>query len=159
MIKFIRRAAALAVLPVIAAGAVATMSTAPAEATATQAAQVVNLTNAQRVKHGCPRVRVNTALARSAILHSRDMATRNYFSHTSPGGRNFVTRARLSGYKYAMSENIAWGQTTPAAVMNAWLKSPGHRANIMNCKAKSVGVGVAYNRRGVPYWTQVFGRV
>jgi uncharacterized protein YkwD len=158
VLKFVRRAAAIVVLPIIAGGAALTFSAAPAEAaTPTRASQVITLTNAQRAKAGCKPVRANAALNKAAGTHSRDMATRGYFSHVSPGGSTFAQRARYAGYNYALSENIAWGHQTPAAVVNAWMKSPGHRKNILNCKAKTVGVGVVFNKKGVPYWTQMFG--
>ena len=87
------------------------------------------------------------------------MVKRNYFSHTSPDGTTFVTRAKAAGYTSPIGENIAWGYRTPEAVMTAWMNSPGHRANILNCKAKAVGVGLARKADGTPYWTQVFGSV
>jgi uncharacterized protein YkwD len=158
MNKLVHRATSLLVLPLLAAGAGLTVSVAPAQAVASHGSQVVSLTNAQRVRHGCPRLKVNAALTRAAGRHSWDMASRGYFSHTGRNGSNFVTRARAAGYRYAVGENIAWGQPSASAVVNAWMKSPGHRANILNCKARSVGVGMRRNGRGVPYWTQVFGR-
>ena len=79
------------------------------------------------------------------------------FSHVGVGGSSFVTRAKAAGYNSALSENIAWGYRSGAAVVNAWMHSPGHRANIVNCKAKAVGVGAAYSANGTPYFTQDFG--
>lgn len=119
---------------------------------------VIALTNTQRVRNGCPRVHVNRQLTYAARAHSRDMAVRNYFSHTSRTGTTFVTRARTAGYQSPMSENIGWGYRTPADIVNAWMTSPGHRRNILNCSARAVGVGIAYKANGTPYYTQVFGR-
>jgi uncharacterized protein YkwD len=85
------------------------------------------------------------------------MATYNYFSHTGRDGSTFTTRASRAGYNYAIGENIAWGYRTPDAVMTAWMNSSGHKANILNCKAKSIGVGLARKADGTPYWTQEFG--
>lgn len=160
LIKFVRRAAAYLLLPLVAAGATLTLTAGPSSAsTTTMATQVVNITNTVRARYGCPKLRVDSRLTKAAVLHSKDMAARGYFSHTSPGGRTFVTRAKLQGYAYPAAENIAWGQTTANAVMNAWMKSPGHKANIVNCRFKAIGVGVAYSSKKVPYWTQMFGWV
>lgn len=159
--KLARRITALIVLPAAFAGAALVASATPSSAavsTTTMASQVISLTNAQRAKHGCRPLATNRALNASALAHSRDMVSRNYFSHVSPRGSTFVTRARAAGYQHAMAENIAWGYRTPAQVVAAWMKSPGHRKNILNCGARSVGVGVWIKSNGAPYWTQVFGR-
>jgi uncharacterized protein YkwD len=88
------------------------------------------------------------------------MAVNGYFDHTSPDGRSPFDRMRAAGYAgNLMGENIAAGQPTPAAVMDAWMHSPGHRANILNCQFTEIGVGVS-SRAGSPYriyWTQDFG--
>ena len=73
------------------------------------------------------------------------MATNDYFSHTSQDGTSFATRITNAGYKWSgAAENIAKGQRTPADVMKAWMNSSGHRANILNCGLKDLGVGLAY---------------
>ena len=162
MIKFVRRAAAVVVLPVVAAGAMLAASTVvatPASAATSLATQVVALTNKYRAQKGCAKVRVDSRLTTAARAHSADQARRNVMTHTGTGGTTFVTRAKRAGYAYALSENVAFGYPTAQAVMTGWMKSPGHRANILNCRAKAVGVGIAYNSKRVPYWTQVFGRV
>jgi uncharacterized protein YkwD len=82
------------------------------------------------------------------------MATRDYFSHTSPEGSTFVERAKAARYPTPGGENIAWGQRTPDAVMQDWMDSPGHRRNILNCEFTTIGVG--FDPRGY-HWTQVFG--
>jgi uncharacterized protein YkwD len=88
------------------------------------------------------------------------MAVHRYFDHTSQDGRSPFDRMRGAGYKGGlMGENIAAGQPTPAAVMDAWMHSPGHRANILNCGYKVIGIGV-FTLAGSPYriyWTQDFG--
>jgi uncharacterized protein YkwD len=104
-------------------------------------------------------VRVDSRLNKAARAHSTYQARRSLMTHTGAGGTSFVTRAKRAGYANALSENVAYGYPTAKAVMTAWIKSPGHRANIRNCKAKAVGVAVAYNSKRWPYWTQVFGRV
>ena len=164
MTKLLRRAAALAAMSTALVGG-AILGTGPASAAtapspdATFEARVVKLTNDNRVKNGCAAVRVEVTLTTAARAHSVDMVTKNYFSHTSTDGSTFLVRAKNAGYTGAIGENIAWGYRTPEAVVTAWMKSPGHRANILNCKAKAVGVGLAKKADGTPYWTQVFGSV
>ncbi len=86
------------------------------------------------------------------------MAAKNYFSHTGLDGRSPFDRMRDAGYSYSSAaENIAAGQPTPAAVVNGWMNSEGHRANILNCKLTQIGVGVARGGSYGIYWTQVFG--
>ncbi|MGH8870137.1 MAG: CAP domain-containing protein [Actinomycetes bacterium] len=121
---------------------------------------VVRLTNAARTRQGCAPVRRDPALHRAARRHSADMASSAYFDHVSPDGLSFVDRARRAGYASPASENIAFGQPGPEAVVAAWLASPGHRANILDCEVTEVGVGLARADEdgGTPYWTQMFGR-
>ncbi|GAA0636103.1 hypothetical protein GCM10009535_10330 [Streptomyces thermocarboxydovorans] len=130
-------------------------STAPQAAPAgSPAAQVLALTNAERSKTGCGPVTADSRLAKAAQLHSEDMSANNYFSHTSQDGRSFADRAKAQGYPSPGAENIAKGQSSAAAVMDAWMNSPGHRANILNCDLKTMGVGVTTSDWT---WTQVFG--
>jgi uncharacterized protein YkwD len=118
--------------------------------------EAVRLTNVQRAQHGCTALRVDTRLRTAARLHSADMRDRNYFDHNSPDGRSPWTRIKAAGYTTPGAENIAKGYPTAAAVIQGWMNSPGHRANILNCKLKAVGIGVAYGSGG-PWWTQDFG--
>ena len=107
-----------------------------------------------------PPVQWNEALAKAASGHSKDMATNNYFSHTSLDGRSPGTRITAAGYNWsAYGENIAAGQSTMDAAMTAWLNSPGHCKNIMNARYKDYGAGCAYtsSSRYRTYWTQDFG--
>jgi len=160
MTNLFRRAGALAAVSAALIGG-AVLGTSPASAaTSTDAsyeAKVIQLTNEQRAKNGCATVRTDSRLTTAARVHSVDMVQKNYFSHTGSDGSTFVTRAKLAGYTSPIGENIAWGYRTPEAVMTAWMNSAGHRANILNCKAKAVGVGLARKSDGTPYWTQVFG--
>lgn len=140
--------------------ALATAPSASAITTTDLARQVVTLVNAERKKVKCAPVKVNAALTRAALAHSADMARYNYFSHTSRNGRTPWQRIRVQGYRYGSAENIAAGQPTAKAVVTAWMKSPGHRKNILNCSNKAIGVGVSVNARSTYkiYWTQDFGR-
>jgi uncharacterized protein YkwD len=142
--------------------ATAPKATAPSTSTTTNLAayetEVIRLTNVERGKVGCGALRADSRLTDAARLHSQDMVTKNYFSHTGSNGSTFVTREQAAGYPSPSAENIAWGQRTPADVMNAWMNSAGHKANILSCGSHAVGVGVVLNAQGAPYWTQDFGR-
>ncbi|MFB6831215.1 CAP domain-containing protein [Streptomyces hydrogenans] len=123
---------------------------------ASAADQVLALVNTERAKAGCGALTANATLARAAQGHSDDMAARDFFDHTNPDGDGPGERVTAAGYPWSTyGENIAMGQTTPEQVMEAWMNSPGHRANILNCDFKELGVGV--HTDGGPYWTQVFG--
>jgi len=124
-----------------------------------RAAQVLKLVNQHRRAAGCGELVRNTALARAAQAHARDMARNDYVSHTSLTGASFTTRMSQAGYRYSWAaENTAAGFRTPKAVVAAWMQSPGHRANILNCRLTESGVGYAYNRGSTygAYWVQVF---
>ncbi|GGO61219.1 CAP domain-containing protein [Nonomuraea cavernae] len=120
--------------------------------------EVVRLTNVERAKGGCQPLKHDAQLRQAAFGHSSDMATQNYLSHTSKDGRTFMDRIRGAGFTggSGWAENIAMGQSTPAAVMTSWMNSSGHKANIMNCKYTLIGVGAAKNSKGQIYWTQNF---
>ncbi|MBO3746345.1 CAP domain-containing protein [Streptosporangiaceae bacterium NEAU-GS5] len=119
--------------------------------------EVVRLTNAERAKAGCGPLTHDARLRKAALGHSADMSAQNYFDHTSKDGRSFADRIKATGYRFtAAGENIAKGYRTAADVVTGWMNSPGHRANILNCTYKDIGVG--YVAAGGPYWTQDFGR-
>jgi uncharacterized protein YkwD len=125
--------------------------------TSTESA-VLDLVNDQRAKAGCRPLVANGTLVTVARAHSADMAARNYFSHDDPEGRSPFDRMRAAGYAgRTMGENIAAGYQTPAAVMDAWMNSAGHRANILNCAFAEIGVGHATGGSFGAYWTQDFG--
>jgi uncharacterized protein YkwD len=119
--------------------------------------EVVKLVNAERAKARCPAVRPDPKLAEAALAHSDDMARRGYFNHNAPDGADPWQRARAAGYQRPTGENIAIGYPDARAVMTGWLASPGHRATIVNCRSRALGVGLARNAGGTPYWTQLFG--
>jgi len=108
-----------------------------------------------------PPVEMNGFLRLSSRLHSVDMATRKFFSHTAPDGTSPFDRMLAAGFEgpSPMGENIAAGQTTPKAVMNAWMNSPGHCRNIMSPGYGVLGVGYHYDAASPMghYWTQNFG--
>ncbi|MFC4598270.1 CAP domain-containing protein [Cohnella hongkongensis] len=118
---------------------------------------VLNLTNAERRKAGLQPFSGNdTNLNRSARAKAQDMAVNNYFSHTSPTYGDPFAMMRSFGVQYqAAGENIAKGQPSPEQVVQAWMNSPGHRANILNEAYTHMGVGYVANE-GQPCWTQQF---
>ncbi|MFE9294523.1 CAP domain-containing protein [Streptomyces niveus] len=119
--------------------------------------QVTTLVNAERAKAGCGPVSANSQLQTAALRHSQDMAAKDYFDHNSPDGKDPGDRITAAGYRWTTyGENIARGQQTAAEVMKGWMNSPGHRANILNCAFKEIGIGV-HDASGGPWWTQAFG--
>ncbi|WP_436848241.1 CAP domain-containing protein [Streptomyces flaveolus] len=117
---------------------------------------MLKLVNDERAKVGCSPLAANSSLTKLAEVFSDDMAARGYFDHTDPDGRTPWVRAGAVGITDLGGENIARGQADAAAVMAAWMESPGHRANILNCDFKTLGVGVHFGPGG-PWWTQDFG--
>ncbi len=126
--------------------------------------QVVSLTNQFRAENGLAPLTSNPELQAAAQDHSKDMAQSDYFSHTSLDGSTFSDRINAEGYKArALGENIAAGQPTPEAVVQSWIDSPGHRANLLNPAYTNIGVGYVDlkndpgNLNYGTYWTQDFG--
>ena len=120
-------------------------------------AQVVALVNKERADAGCGPLTEDPLLNKAAQGHSEDMAARDFFDHTNPDGADPGQRITAAGYTWSTyGENIAKGQQTPEAVMDSWMNSPGHRANILNCSFKDIGVGI-HDGSGGPWWTQNFG--
>ena len=122
------------------------------------AGQILTRVNAERAKVGCKAVVLDARLTAAAAGHAQDMATNNYFSHTSRDGRTFVDRITAQGYPVPRSENIAAGQPTVTAVMDAGMASAGHRANILDCSAVAMGAASAKGGTYGIYWVQDFGR-
>jgi uncharacterized protein YkwD len=154
-----RRLVMLALVPVALFGAVAVGT--PAQAVVLRSTQlevsIAYWTNQWRTVVHCPQVKVDVRLAKAARGHSAWMAKNRTMDHIGAGGSSFVTRIKAAGYASPQSENIAWGYREGKDVLTAWMQSPGHRANLANCSAKSVGIGVAFAANGNPYYTQDFG--
>ena len=122
---------------------------------------VIDLVNAEREAQGLHPLAYDYSLAAAARDHSEDMGVQDYFSHTSLDGRTVGDRITDAGYSYnTYGENIAAGQPTPEAVINSWMSSSGHRANILNPNFCDIGVGYVYVADSTyrHYWTQDFGR-
>ena len=139
-----------------AAPAAAPAPAAPAAAPAdpTLEGQVLALVNVQRAAAGCGALTADPSLAGLARAHSADMRDRHFFDHVNPDGLDPFQRGSRAGVT-VHAENIAYGQPDPAAVMDAWMNSAGHRANILDCDLTRLGVGVAEGAGG-PWWTQDF---
>jgi uncharacterized protein YkwD len=123
--------------------------------------EILTLVNQERAAQNLYSLSWDTELYDAAHSHSVDMATNNYFSHTSQDGRTFSDRIQAAGYQWsAAGENIAAGYSTLEAAMNGWMNSDGHRANILNSSYCDLGVGYSYNSGSTygHYWTQDFGR-
>jgi uncharacterized protein YkwD len=141
-------------------------------ATPSAAQQVVALVNQERARAGCPPLRIAPQLTASAQGHSQDMALNNIFGHNGSGGSSPWDRMEAAGYTAGAAENVAAGYATAELVMAAWMRSAGHRANILNCNLSEIGVGfydqpddqpnvrLDNGSTGGPfryYWTQDFG--
>ncbi|MFH8976955.1 CAP domain-containing protein [Streptomyces sp. NPDC017890] len=121
-------------------------------------AEVVDLTNRERAGAGLPALGVDARLTLAAQAHSADMVARDFYSHTDPdGGKPWDRAAAAGATRRTVGENIACGQRSPADVVEGWMNSPGHRANILKPDFTHIGVGLAGGGRAGTYWTQVFG--
>ncbi|MEU0879127.1 CAP domain-containing protein [Lentzea sp. NPDC005914] len=116
---------------------------------------VLEIVNDHRAAKGCKALVIDDRITTAAQGHSADMANKGYFDHVSqPEKTTFAQRMKDAGYPKPGGENIAMGYATPEAVMDGWMKSSGHRENILNCSFTAMGVGL--DTRG-NYWTQNFG--
>ncbi len=112
----------------------------------------VELMNSHRVSVGCAPLVWSPEVADVALDHSEDMVARDFFDHTNPDGDSPWDRMTEAGISFSTAaENIAYGYATGAAVLEGWLNSPGHRANIENCSLMQHGVGL----HGT-HWTHLF---
>jgi len=127
------------------------------------------LLNRVRARHGLHPLRLNRKLSRAARRHSRDMVRRRYFAHDSLDGRSPFARMRATRYvprsaSWMLGENIGWGSGSlgePAALVRAWMHSPGHRANILSRSFRDIGIGIALGAPvggGGATYTTDFGR-
>ncbi|MFJ6657200.1 CAP domain-containing protein [Streptomyces sp. NPDC091377] len=122
------------------------------------AAEVVGLTNRERLAAGLRPLAPDPPLTAAAQAHSADMVGRDFYSHTAPDGGRPWDRAEAAGARRrSIGENIACGQRSAAEVVTGWMNSPGHRANILKPDFTHIGIGLAGGGRAGMYWTQVFG--
>lgn len=125
--------------------------------------EIVTLTNDFRRQNGLAPVTLNPLLQTAAQNQSQNMALQDYFDHTSPAGVTPGQRATAAGYRWSrVAENIGAGFTTASGVVQGWINSPGHRANLLDPKVTEIGVGYYFlpndtgNENWNYYWTQVF---
>lgn len=125
--------------------------------TSTEAEAVLKLVNEERSKQGLKSLKLSSKLNEVAYEKSRDMAVNRYFSHNSPTyGTPFQMLKQYNVTYRTAGENIAAGQRTPKDVMQAWMNSSGHRANILNANYTELGVGYYKGGSYGTYWTQTF---
>ena len=128
---------------------------------------VLTAVNAARAKAGCGPLRLNGKLVAAARAHARAMAEQNFFGHAGKDGSRFSSRIKGQGYSYrTAAENIAAGQKSAGQVVASWMKSSGHRRNILDCRMKETGIALVYQADDRPirgnraalryYWVQVF---
>jgi uncharacterized protein YkwD len=140
----------------------------PAPTWADPVQSVLSGINAARAKAGCGPLALNKQLMATAEAHARNMAEDDFFGHRDKSGKGFPARVRAQGYPLSLAaENIAAGQKTPERAVQAWLDSPSHRKNVMNCKFRETGIAMVYQPDDRPlkgqsmglryYWVQVFG--
>lgn len=119
--------------------------------------EVIRLVNVERSKRGLQPLKYNWQVARVARIKSQDMINNNYFSHISPVyGSPFKMLESYNLRFSSAAENIAYGQRSAQEVMNTWMNSSGHRANILSNTVTEIGVGVAKKSNGTMYFTQIF---
>lgn len=121
----------------------------PTPANGAQAhAAILCLLNAERARHGVAPLTENAQLQSAAEAQSIDMATRKFFEHRNPDGVEPAARILRAGYPpILIGENLAWGEvwrSTPAETMKGWMKSPGHRDNLLESRYREIGIGLAY---------------
>ena len=126
-----------------------------APATSNYERKVAELVNIERQKNGLAPLTLDYAISNVARIKSKDMSDNNYFAHQSPNYGSAGDMLTQFGIKWsAWGENIAAGQRTPEEVVNEWMNSEGHRANILSPNFSKIGVG--YVNNGKPHWTQMF---
>lgn len=122
----------------------------------TEAQEILRLVNQQRAQNGLAALTLSEKLCELATLKAEDMVANGYFDHTSPTYGTPFAMMKQFGVSYSSAgENIAAGQRTPEEVMDAWMNSSGHRANILSANYTELGVGIAVGSRGI-YWVQLF---
>jgi uncharacterized protein YkwD len=132
----------------------------PTGSPATIAADIIRYTNDARARNGLPAFRTSSRLMEAARIHAEQMSTHQRDEHTIANARYPTMQTRLAavGYEYSRAaENVAWNQRSAQQVVNTWMSSSGHRANILNAQLTEIGAAMARSSKGEPYWIQVFG--
>lgn len=128
--------------------------------------KLFNMINNQRRKNGLKPLTFDGKAYRAARAHSADMAKRDYFNHNSPDGKSVTDRLRKTGLVF---RNVTWGENIACnynypnpleQTVKGWMNSPGHRKNILNPRYQYGAIGIAQDKEGKYYYTQVFwGRI
>jgi uncharacterized YkwD family protein len=119
--------------------------------------EVLNIVNKERTSRGLSALKLSSEVSKVATIKSQDMIDKGYFDHNSPTYGSPFDMMKKFGITYrAAGENIAMGQRTPQDVMTAWMNSDGHRKNILNSSFTEIGIGIAKDKNGRLYWTQMF---
>lgn len=132
----------------------------PAPSSGNVAADVVAYTNQARASNGLPPLATSAKLMDAAAIQARQMASAQRLDHVITGAQypTLDTRLQAVGYVYRdAAENIAWNQQDARAVVDGWMNSSGHRANILDPALTQIGAAMARSSKGEPYWVQVFG--
>ncbi len=127
--------------------------------------KILELVNNERAKEGLDPLSIDSQLDQAANFHNDEMVRADMMSHQLPGEADLGERVSATGYSWTrVAENIAAGYTTPEAVVEGWMNSPGHKENILNPEFIHIGIGYEYapdNNNALNdydvYWTQVFG--
>lgn len=137
----------------------------PVSASGDVAAETIRLVNIQRARRGLGPLTADPKLTAAARFHAEYMAKNDCFDHTCRGGPTFIERIGKAGYPYrAAAENIAAGMASPAEIVEAWMTSKGHRANILNPDVDEAGVGYFLldrdggKERWRHYWAMTYGK-
>ena len=123
-------------------------------------ADIIAYTNQERARNGLPPLAASSKLMDAALLHAKQMAQYQQLSHEISGAPypDLGSRLQAVGYVYRdAAENVAWNQQSAQAVVASWMKSSGHRANILDPALTQIGAAMARSNKGEPYWIQVFG--
>jgi uncharacterized protein YkwD len=147
-------------LPPVSTGSGTPSSGTPAPSSASIAADVVRYTNDARARNGLKPLASNSRLMEAARIHAEQMAAYQRMDHTISGAQYPTLQSRLQAVSYVYmnaAENVAWNSATPQAVVNGWMNSSGHRANILDSRLTEIGAAMARSSKGEPYWIQVFG--
>ena len=137
----------------------------PGAAQSTYASRVQDYVNAARIENGMSALPAHAKLSQAAIIHARDMAANGFVDHTGSDESTLQDRVTRTGYPWTLvAENVAAGQKTVQEVVRDWMKSPGHKANILNTEIREIGTAhISVRKSGVGknynhFWVVVFGR-
>ena len=157
------RLLSVAMTAVLIAVAVVASATTPMPAGDSAAGRIEAFTNSSRAQASLPASRLNPELTRAARSYADQMARAEWFDHTGPDGSTLVTRGEAAGYEgwQFLAENLARGNgaVAPREVVDAWMSSPEHRANILSVEAGETGVACVSAGEPARWWcVQLFGR-